>query len=341
MYLCRKLQAMISTANEIQTLLLSTLPLWITEDAYRRLMVAAFPLNGATISLPQQKQAEQAMTYAEVREYLETHTWYQYETHKALQVLAVKVAQKEETQDVQLTDEFDSPSLNDGTIAYHRIFGVVTAESFWYFSSKQLEQDILAAESNPQISAHLLHINSPGGEAWYMDRLSETLRNAKKPILSIYEEYCASAAYYIGCHGQKLYATTAHDFVGCIGTMCSFWNFEPYFEKLGIKKITAKATNSTRKNKIFEDLADGKSEEYVKNVLDPMNDQFISEVRAMRPKLAELEDEAAVLQGESYYTEPAEQVGLIDGKRTLMEAIAEVSQLGEAYAGTQKLYGLG
>ena len=70
-----------------------------------------------------------------------------------------------------------------------------------------------------------------------MDRLSETLRNAKKPILAIYEEYCASAAYYIGCHGQKLYATTSHDFVGCIGTMCSFWNFEPYFEKLGLKKM--------------------------------------------------------------------------------------------------------
>lgn len=331
---------MISTANEIQTLLLSTLPLWITEDAYRRLMVAAFPMNGATITMFQQKKAEQAMTLAEVREYLKTHTWYQYETHEALQLLAGKVAQKDETRDVQLTDEFESPALDDGTIAYHRVFGVVTAESFWYFSSKQLEQDILAAENNPQISAHLLHINSPGGEAWYMDRLSETLRNAKKPILSIYEEYCASAAYYIGCHGLKLYATTAHDFVGCIGTMCSFWNFEPYFEKLGIKKITAKATNSTLKNKMFEDLADGKSEEYIKNVLDPMNEQFLSEVKAMRPKLAGLENDAAALQGESYYTEPAEQVGLIDGKRTLMEAIAEVAQMGDSYLGTQKLYGL-
>ena len=182
------------------------------------------------------------------------------------------------------------------------------------------------------ISAHLLHINSPGGEAWYMDRLSETLRNAKKPILAIYEEYCASAAYYIGCHGQKLYATTSHDFVlGCIGTMCSFWNFEPYFEKLGLKKITAKATNSTRKNKVFEDLKDGKTEEYIKNVLDPMNEQFLAEVKAMRPKLSELGDDAPVLQGESFYTDPAEEVGLIDGKRTLLEAIAEVAQMGDAY----------
>jgi ClpP class serine protease len=324
--------------DEIQTLLLSTLPLWITEDAYRQLMVAAFPLNGTVVSF-EQKKAEQAMSIPEIREYLKAHTYYQYETHEALLAISAKVSQRDETKSVQLTDEYNSPSLDDGTIAYHRVFGVVTANSYWYFSSKQLEQDIIAAESNPQISAHLLHINSPGGEAWYMDRLSETLRSAKKPIIAIYEEYCASAAYYIGCHGQKLYATTNHDFVGCIGTMCSFWNFEPYFEKLGLKKIVAKATNSSRKNKIFEDLKDGKSEDYIKNVLDPMNEQFLAEVKSQRSELAELDDDAPVLQGESLYTAPAEEVGLIDGKRTLLEAIAEVAELGEAYMGTQSLYG--
>lgn len=324
--------------NEIQTLLLSTLPLWITEDAYRQLMVTAFPLNGVMVNSKQKKE-EQVMTDAEIREYLKTHTYYQYETHEALQLICSKISQRDDTKEVQLTDEFDSPSLTDGTIAYHRVFGVVTANSYWYFSSKQMEQDIVAAENNPQISAHLLHINSPGGEAWYMDRLSETLRNAKKPILAIYEEYCASAAYYIGCHGQKLYATTNNDFVGCIGTMCSFWDFEPYFEKLGLKKIVAKATKSSMKNKIFDDLKDGKSEDYIKNILDPMNEQFLAEVKAMRSKLSELGDDAPVLQGESFYTAPAEGLGLIDGKRTLVEAIAEVAQLGEAYTGAQNLYG--
>lgn len=119
------------------------------------------------------------MADAEIREYLKTHTYYQYETHEALQLICSKISQRDDTKEVQLTDEFDSPSLADETIAYHRVFGVVTANSYWYFSSKQMEQDIVAAENNPQISAHLLHINSPGGEAWYMDRLSETLRNAK------------------------------------------------------------------------------------------------------------------------------------------------------------------
>lgn len=326
--------------KELQAILLSSMPLWITEDGYRQLMVAAFPMSSAIVEKQENTKIKEQMGLAEVKEYLKSHTFYQYLTHEALSEISAKVSQQDETKEINLTDDYASPELKDGTIAYHRIFGVVAAESYWCFSSKQLQQDILDAENNPNISAHILHINSPGGEAWYMDRLSETLREAKKPIVAIYEEYCASAAYYIGCHGQKLYATTAHDFVGCIGTMCSFWDFEPYFEKLGIKKIVAKATNSTQKNKVFEDLTKGKPEDYIKNVLDPMNEQFLSEVKAMRPKLAELDDDASVLQGESYFTAPAEEIGLIDGKRTLIEAIAEAAQLGDAYDGTQKLYGM-
>lgn len=326
--------------NEIQTLLLSMLPLWISTDGYRRLMVEAFPLNGVVTPTSSEKEIEQSMTHEEVREYLLSHTWYQYQTHLAVNNIMARIVSQDDTKEVNITDDYASPQLKEGTIAYHRIFGVVTASSNWYFSSKQLEMDIMAAEDNPSISAHLLHINSPGGEAWYMDRLSETLRQAKKPVIAIYECYCCSAAYYIGCHGQKLYATTDHDFVGCIGTMCSFYDFEPYFAKLGIKKVTAKATNSQLKNKVFDDLSAGKPEDYIKNVLDPMNEKFLSEVKAMRPELAKLEEDAPVLQGESYYSAPAEEIGLIDGKRTLMEAILEASQLGDAYLGTQSLYGM-
>ena len=213
--------------KELQAILLSSMPLWITEDGYRQLMVAAFPMSSAIVEKQENTKIKEQMGLAEVKEYLKSHTFYQYLTHEALSEISAKVSQQDETKEINLTDDYASPELKDGTIAYHRIFGVVAAESYWCFSSKQLQQDILDAENNPNISAHILHINSPGGEAWYMDRLSETLREAKKPIVAIYEEYCASAAYYIGCHGQKLYATTAQDFVGCIGTMCSFWDFEP------------------------------------------------------------------------------------------------------------------
>ena len=38
--------------------------------------------------------------------------------------------------------------LPEGSIAYHRIWGFITSDCQWYFSSKQFERDLLAAEAN-------------------------------------------------------------------------------------------------------------------------------------------------------------------------------------------------
>ena len=321
--------------KELQSLLSSGKPLFITVDGFRQAMLTAFPLNGKTQDNPEVKAAF-GMTKAEMIAYLDTHTLYQLESHIALLDI-LKTTNQENTAPVTLTDEFSDEQLPDNSIAYHRVFGIVMADSYYWFSSKQLQSDLLAAEANPQISCHFLHINSPGGEAWYLDRLSETLRSCEKPILTFYEQMCCSAGYYIGCHGQRIYAMTQNDYVGCIGTMCSFYDFEPYFAKHGIKKVEAKATNSDLKNKVFDDLRKGNNEQFVKDILDPMNVQFLDEVRSQRSKLADLPDDAPVLRGETFYTPQAVEIGLADGSRTMVEAISEASTMGREYTEAKKL----
>lgn len=322
--------------NELQNLLVSGKPLFITIDGFRQAMLAAFPLNGKTEERAGVK-ATFGFTPAEVAAYLKDHTWYQFETYVALEELKKVLVQDSDAPAVTLTDEFDDDQLPDNSIAYHRVWGTVTADSNWYFSSKQLAADLQAAEANPQISCHFLHINSPGGEAWYLDRLSETLRACQKPILTFYEQMCCSAGYYIGCHGNRIYALTDNDYVGCIGTMCSFYDFEPYFAKLGIKRVEAKATNSDLKNKTFDDLRHGKDEKFVHDILDPLNAQFLAEVRSQRSQLAEFPDDAPALRGETFYTPQAVELGLADGSRTMPEAMAEALAMGREHAEAQKL----
>lgn len=322
--------------NELQTLLASGKPLFITVDGFRQAMLATFPLNGKA-----EEQAVAQVAYgfsqAEMMAYLKTHTWYQFERHVALLELQKELSKDDNTPTITLTDEFNDESLPDNSIAYHRVWGTVMADSFWYFSSKQLAIDLQTAEANPQISCHFLHVNSPGGEAWYLDRLSKTLCACQKPILTFYEQMCCSAGYYIGCHGQRIYSLTDNDYVGCIGTMCSFYDFEPYFEKLGIKRVEAKATNSDLKNKTFDDLRHGKDEKYVHDILDPLNAQFLAEVRTQRSQLADLPDDAPVLRGETFYTSQAVEIGLADGTRTMAEAIAEAVAMGREYTDANKL----
>ena len=116
---------------------------------------------------------------------------------------------------ITLSVDFGSDDLPSGSLAYHRIKGLITSDSSWYyFSSKQFEKDLLLSESNPNIHAHFVHITSGGGEAWYLDRLSETIAGLGKPFYVLIEKRCASAAYYIGCHGCKVKALTQNDLVG-------------------------------------------------------------------------------------------------------------------------------
>lgn len=319
--------------NEIQQLLLSDMPLWISPGGYIQLMISAFPVM-RSVGLPMRNVADDDVTLAGLQSaLLPDAKTYQERTHSHLESISNLMKQEDSTKQVTLTDDFDSEELPEGSIAYHRIFGLITAGSRWYFSSKQLEKDLQEAEGNPSITAHLMHVNSPGGEAWYLDRLAETLQNCRKPILAIYEN-CTSAAYHIACHAQRIYANTKFDFVGCIGTMTSFYDFEEYYKQLGIKKVEAKATQSDLKNKMLDDLCDGKPKQYIERVLNPLNDNFIATVKSQRKQLAQLGNDTPVLRGETYYTEDAIQIGLCDGQRTLIEAIAECAAMGKKYYDT-------
>lgn len=301
--------------KEIQSILLGDRPLLISKDGYRQVASIAFlPKTSSMLGLEKT---------------------YRDKTTEALSILKKLISESDDN--IQITNDYSDPDLPDNSVAYHRVWGVVTGGSRWYFSSKQLEEDLIQAEENPQICAHLLHINSVGGEAWYLDRLTETMRSCKKPIVGIYESCCASAAYYIGCHSTVLYAMTRNDFVGCIGTMTSFYDFEGYYKKMGINLVEAKATKSDLKNKTFEDLVDGKPKEYIERILDPLNEQFLAAVRSQRGKIAEMDDDNPVLRGEIYYTEEAVENGLIDGMHTFLEAVQEAYSLGKKTNDSGKL----
>ena len=119
--------------------------------------------------------------------------------------------------------------------------------------------------------------------------------------------------------------------------MCSFYNFKPYFEKLGIKYIESKADKSDLKNKTFDDLEKGEDKKFVDDFLNPLNEQFLSEVRSQRSKLAEQDENAPVLRGETFYSSEAMEIGLNDGMRTLSEVIAEAVSMGAKYSETKNL----
>lgn len=308
----------------LRKVLLSDKHLLLTKEAHAALMLDVFPLL--------RSDAVPASFF-----YEQDPPTYKEEAAEALAILKKEISASSELKDVTITDSFSDDTLPESSIAYHRVFGFITSDSYWFFSSKQFERDLLTAEMNPAIGCHFLHVCSPGGQAWYMDRLSETMRSLSKPVIVLIEKYAASAAYYIACHGTTIFCLTNNDTIGSIGTMISTLDFSGYYEKMGIKEIEEYSNLSSLKNKKERDLLSGKPKQYKEEVLDPLSRQFIDEVRASRSSLKDTPDETPVFQGESFDTLHAVENGLIDGKTTFNTAILYAADAAKKYTANQEL----
>ena len=299
----------------LRQLLLSSQSLMMVEEVLRsQLMQCLAPISSPSLT-PAAVFFDDPETYAQ-------------ESSRAFKELMASLKTGMDKDLPPVTMDYTSAEVPDGSIAYHRIAGTITFDSRWYFSTRRFEQDLLAAEQNPAIIAHLLHINSGGGEAYYLDRLSETMRSLTKPVVVLIEQYCASAAYYIGCHSSHIYALTANDTIGCVGTMVHVENWDGFYKKNGIRQFVIKSSLSPLKNKMYDDVMDGKPNEYIERVLDPLAAQFIAEVRSSRKALSGLSDDDRLLQGDTFQTAQAIERGIIDGTMTLSEALRQAQTLG-------------
>lgn len=232
---------------------------------------------------------------------------------------------------ISVTADYENPELPENSIAVHPIIGVVRAESRWNFSSKNFERNILAAENNPAIIAHFIPANTPGGEAHYLDIAASVLEMTKKPVVVHVERMVASAGVYLTAPANRIYANSKFDRIGSIGTMVSGLDMMPLLEKYGAKYFEAYATASTMKNKVERDLMEGNPEEYIKQVLDPLNEGFLDTVKRNRPSVVSAKSDAGVLNGAMFFAPDAIKYGLIDGIKSQAEAITEAYNLGMEY----------
>lgn len=217
---------------------------------------------------------------------------------------------------------FDSESIEPGSIAYHPVFGDIRMDSYWRFSTRQFMKDLKAAEDNPAIVAHLIHVNSPGGEAYGCHEAFQLIRSLKKPVVGLIDSLACSAGYYLIAGCDKIFANSIFSHIGCIGIMATFYNDDKQLEDWGYTVHEYYSHLSTRKNKVFNDANDGDGEEYITRFLDPMAQTFIDHVTEARGDVSQ-----EALEGETFYAAEAMAAGLIDGVATLEEVLQHIDNL--------------
>lgn len=182
------------------------------------------------------------------------------------------------------------------------------------------------ADRQENIVAHLLEIDSGGGEATNIETVANFIRNLSKPVIAVVNGVAASAAYWLAAAADEVYATEATDEFGSIGVVMSFADARPMWEAAGVVFHEVYASQSELKNQDFHKALAGDYEEVRKKMLDPYAESFINGVKLLRPNL---KDDGKVFKGETYMAPDAKKLGLIDGLKTWEAAAERAIQLGK------------
>jgi ClpP class serine protease len=214
-----------------------------------------------------------------------------------------------------------------GSVAVYNLIGLMMKyDTPFKPGMMSLEASMLEADQLENITAHVIVIDSGGGEAAFMYSFANTIKNdIKKPVIAFINGRCASAAYYLASACDKIYANEKTDQVGSIGVLVTAVDFKPFYKKQGIELHEIYATQSTKKNELFNEAYKGNYKPLQQELLNPFAVQFIETVQKFRPGLRD--DDA--FKGKIYTAAEAEKIGMIDGIRNFKACIKEARRMSE------------
>lgn len=159
------------------------------------------------------------------------------------------------------------------------------------YGTKQLSSSMLKLSQDNRIKGFVILTDSGGGATGAVQLMQDAINQVKKskPVYALVEKggMAGSAAYGIVSAATGVYSEDGMNIVGSVGTMIQFSGTpNGTVDQDGEKHITLYATKSTAKNKGFEEAIENDNYEIlVSELLDPINENFISEVLANRPQL--------------------------------------------------------
>ena len=180
---------------------------------------------------------------------------------------------------------------------------------------------IQQAENSHNIAAIVLHIDSPGGTVDGTEALANIIRNTQKPVVAFVDGLMASAALWIGSAANEIIASTDTDEIGSVGVIMRFADWQPHWEKKGVKFHTVAASTSPEKNKAFDELREGNYDAYIKEVLDPIDKKFMDVIKERFPDCEEKH-----LTGKVFFARDVMGI-FVNSTGTLTDAINRAYQL--------------
>ena len=189
--------------------------------------------------------------------------------------------------------------------------GVITAD--------KLIAQLRALKKNKRISAVVLRVDSPGGDALASDLMWREIQKfaEEKPIIASMSDVAASGGYYMSMACQKIVAESL-TITGSIGVVTGKFNLSELYKKAG---YSSKTLSKGRYAEVLND-----SRPFTESEADLFDRSAQHAYEQFRNKAAvsrkmEIEDMEAVAQGRVWTGKQAAKIGLIDEIGGLYKAV--------------------
>ena len=215
------------------------------------------------------------------------------------------------------------------SVAVMRVFGTIAPRTNMLTNmsggttAEALGKQFADLVNDPQVSAIVLDVNSPGGQVGGIEELSKKIFDARgtKPIVAVANHLMASAAYWIGTAADEIVVTPSGE-VGSIGVFAAHQDISAQLEKEGIKVSLIKAGKYKAEANPYEPLSDEARSAIQENVSD-IYGSFVDAVarnRGVKPAAVR----TGFGEGRVVSAKQAIELGMADRIGTLDEVINQL-----------------
>lgn len=211
--------------------------------------------------------------------------------YNSISVLKFKSDVEDDVEDY-VEQDFEPTESEVRGIAFINLNGAITVDGgASSYGMTQLSEKALSLSKNDGVMGFVVYGNSGGGSTMAVEIMTDTIAEIKKtkPVFGLIKKggMAASACYGIMSACEEIYAESEMSVVGSCGTMIQFEGRAANTENPeGEKEIRLYATKSVKKNEDIEAaLNDNNYKLIIDNMLDPINERFLSLIENNRPIL--------------------------------------------------------
>lgn len=230
--------------------------------------------------------------------------------------------------DVEMRDSVGILPMQGPLIRYATMFSQISGAT----SYDMLAQDFARMVNDPNVTAIVLNIDSPGGEANGVSEFADQIAAARgiKPIVAYVGGMGASAAYWLAAAADEIVISDTA-VLGSIGTIMSVTDTKEKDAKAGVKTYTIVSSQSPHK---ALDASSEQGQARLQVMVDSLSDVFIAKVAQNRGVDAE-----TVMQnfgqGDVFVGQAAVTAGLADRVGSFEGLLAELQNPAFSTANTQ------